>query len=145
MTMTSIMSAKMSFINCWKATGALVSPSGITNHLKIHSKFRRQSSIHVWVRAKRDGMHAEDQSWYRSVPFVVCLREEMSGNGYRYFLEIWLRPRKSNAKSKGNHLFSEWRGPGLHGETGKVGWNMCKVFINELTQSHKFLLRQGVR
>ena len=33
MTMTSIISAKMSFIKCWKAAGALVSTSGI-NHSK---------------------------------------------------------------------------------------------------------------
>ena len=31
---TSIMSAKMSFMNLWKPAGALVSPFGITSHSK---------------------------------------------------------------------------------------------------------------
>ena len=33
-TEMSIISAKISFMNLWKLAGALVSPSGITSHLK---------------------------------------------------------------------------------------------------------------
>ena len=68
----------------------------------------------------------------------------MSGNGYWSFLEIQLRPRKSMQSRREPSFFSNEENWGSMGRPRRLNESCGKVFINELMQSRKFLLGQGV-
>jgi len=56
-----------------KSCGYIDKPSGITDHLKQPYQVL-QSSIHLQLQLRQDGIHVRGQSWYKLVPIMVCLR-----------------------------------------------------------------------
>jgi len=97
--------------NLWKAVGALVSPSGITNHL---NGFGVQSSIRLQVKSIQGGTCAGDCSWCRLVPFVVHLGgQKWVEVGIGISWKFQLRPWK---------LMQCWREPSFPNEK-----NQCSM------------------
>jgi len=60
------------------------------------------------------------------------------------FLGNSVEASEIDAESKRAVFLPNKRGPVLHGVNGMDGLTCSKVFVNELTQSGKFLLGQGV-
>jgi len=104
-TETSIISAKMSFLNLWNPAGALVSPLGITSHLKDRSGSGMWFSTRPQPRCAPSGTHAGGQSLYRFVALRGASKRSLIGSGYRSFFKTRLIPRKSQQRRRDLSFF----------------------------------------